>query len=69
MSEKTERLEAELVLAKLEDKFTAAKEKGLAPPKLKLEVRAARQKFREKYREQVNVEPATVGMSATVKEV
>ena len=69
MSERTERLEAELKLAKLEEKLSKSKEKGPAPAKLKLEVRAARQVFRDKYRPQVGVNPAPVGMSATVKEV
>jgi hypothetical protein len=67
MSEKVERLEAELKLAKLEDKFVKAKEAGKVTQKMKLDMREARRDFRSKYRPQVNVNPATIGTKATVK--
>ena len=80
MSARIERLEAELELAVLEEKLAAAKPVDKdgnpkldkdgnalrAPAEIRLEVRALRQAFREKYREQVNVNPATLGAEAAV---
>lgn len=62
-------LEAELALAKLEEKFVAAKAAGNVSPKLKAELRAARQDYRENYRglpDGTAVKPATVKVSAGV---
>ena len=65
MSERIERLEAELKLAKLEQKLIDAKSTKAGPSqKLKLEVRNARAAFRTQYREQVTVQPATVSTKA-----
>lgn len=61
-----ERLEEELKLKKLEKKLIDAKENGPAPEKLKLQVREARQHFRENYRDKVTVSPATLGADADV---
>lgn len=44
-------LEAELAMAKLEEKFLAAKAAGKATAELKAELRAARQDYRENYRQ------------------
>jgi hypothetical protein len=66
------RLEAELKLKKLELKLIAAKGPNgtkPAPAKLKLQVRQARQAFREQYRPQVNVNPDALGMGAGVADV
>ena len=65
MSARIERLEAELALAHLEEELHLSK-KGLkkgqrAPKELRESVRAARSEFRNKYREQVNVNPASIG--------
>ena len=61
-----ERLEAELALAKLEEKWVKAKKDGKEEA-MRGELRAARQAFRAKYRPVVAVAPAAVGASATVK--
>lgn len=61
-----ERAEAEIKLLKLERKLVDAKEKGPAPAKLKEEVRAARQHFRENFRDRVTVSPASLGADADV---
>ncbi len=80
MSARIERLEAELELAVLEEQLAEAKPVNKdgtpkldkdgnalrAPAEIRLEVRAARQAFREKYREQVNVNPATLGAKTAV---
>ena len=70
MSARIERLEAELALATLEEELSAAKGKGKRPKPIPDElndrVRAARLAFREKYREQVNVNPASIGAGATI---
>ena len=60
---KVEKLEAELKLAKLEQKFVEAKEAGKVSDKMKLEVRAARQDFRDNFRgtPAAGAQPATVG--------
>ena len=68
LSDRVERLEAELKLAKLEDKLVAAKEEGKLTDKLKLQVREARREFRLKYREQVAVQPGTVSATGEVQE-
>ena len=47
---KVEKLEAELKLAKLEQKFVEAKDSGKVTNKMKLEVRAARQDYRDNFR-------------------
>lgn len=63
-------LEAELALAKLEEKFVAAKKTGKATAKMRAELRAARQLYREKYRglpiDGVAVQPKTVTVSAGI---
>jgi len=66
MPSKVERLEAELRLAKQEEKFVQAKTAGKVTMKMKLDLRAARQDFRENFRDNVTVSPGTVGSSATV---
>lgn len=66
---KVEALETELALAKLEEKFVAAKKAGKATAKMKAELRAARQEFREKHRglpDGAVVRPATVRATAGV---
>lgn len=66
---RVEKLEAELKLAKLEDKFVLAKTEGKVTPKMKHAVREARQDFRDNYRSApiVVVNPATVVSGAGVK--
>jgi hypothetical protein len=63
-----ERLEEELKLKKLEKKLVESKDKndGVAPAKLKLEVREARREFRTKYRDRVAVQPEAVGAGSSV---
>lgn len=66
---KVEALEAELALAKLEEKFAAAKKAGKANAKMKEELRAARRVYREKHRglpDGVAVQPKTVAVTAGV---
>lgn len=60
---KVEKLEAELKLAKLEQKFVEAKAADKVTPKMKSEVRAARQHYRENYRTApaAGAQPDTVG--------
>jgi hypothetical protein len=58
MPTKVEKLEAELKLEKLEQKFVEAKAAGKVTDKMKHEVRAARQDFRDNYRS-----PAAAGAS------
>lgn len=55
-------------LAKLEDKFRAAKKAGKVTDKMKAELRAARQKFRESERSLLDgaVRPATINAEAGV---
>lgn len=64
---KVERLEAELKLAKLEDKFVAAKADGKVTPKMKTDLRAARQDYRNNYRTPAaaGAQPATVNAKAS----
>ena len=59
---KVERLEAELKLAKLEEKFVAAKAEGKVTPKMKTELRATRQDYRDNYRVSTGTgaQPATI---------
>lgn len=63
-------LEAELALARLEEKFAAAKASGKVSDKMKADLRAARQEFREKHRglpvDGVAVQPATIKAKAGV---
>ncbi len=70
MSDRVERLKAELELALLEEELSAAKGKGKIPKEVPEElshrVRAARQSFRNKYREQVSVNPASLGAGTSV---
>jgi hypothetical protein len=61
-----ERLEAELALAKLEEKWVKAKAEGKAD-EMRGELRDARAEFRAKYRPVVAVSPAAVGAKASVK--
>lgn len=62
-------LEAELALAKAEEKFVAAKKAGKATSAMKADLRAARQEYREKYRglpEGASVQPVTVKVKTGV---
>lgn len=62
-----EKLEAELKLAKLEDKLVQAKAGGKkASPKLKIQVREARRDYRDNYRTAAaaGAQPATVSTKA-----
>lgn len=63
-------LKAELALAELEEKFVAAKKSKKVTSKMKEDLRAARQEFREKHRgvpvDGVAVQPATVQAKAGV---
>ena len=61
-----ERLEAELALAKLEEKFVDAKASGKVTKELKDEVREARRVFRSEHRDRVAVNPAAVSTGAKV---
>ena len=61
-----ERLEAELALAKLEERFVDAKASGKATKELKDEVREARRVFRSEHRDRVAVNPASVSTGAKV---
>lgn len=65
-------LKAELALAVLEAKFVAAKQARKVTPKMKADLRAARQEYREKYRglpvDGVAVNPKTVTVTAGVNE-
>jgi len=72
LSEREKRLLAELELVRAEAELSAAKGTGKTPKpvdrELKDKVRAMRQAFRAKYREQVNVNPASLGAGATVSD-
>ena len=62
-------LEAELALAKLEEKFIVAKKAGNATAKMKADLRVARQEYRDKHRGLpggVAVQPDTVKVTAGV---
>lgn len=61
-----ERLKAELALAELEEAFVEAKAKNKVTTEMRNELRAARQEFRETWRENVVVQPSTVNASADV---
>ena len=61
-----ERLEAELALAKLEEKWIQAKADGKEET-MRGELRDARAAFRAKYRPVVAVTPAAVGAKTSVK--
>lgn len=66
---KVRALEAELALAKAEEKFVAAKKAGKTTDKMKADLRAARQEYREKYRglpDGTAVQPATVKVKTGV---
>lgn len=67
MSDKIERLKAELALAELEEEFVQAKADGSVTMELKLKVRDARAAFRGKYRPQVTVQPGTVEAGTETK--
>lgn len=62
MATKVEKLEAELVLVKLEEKFVAAKEADRVTPKMKVTLRETRQDFRDNYRSTApaGAQPATI---------
>lgn len=65
---KIEKLEAELKLEKLEQKFVQAKADGKVTPKMKAQVRAARQDYRDNFRNApvVTVSPGTIGTSTGI---
>lgn len=66
---KIQRLEAELKLAKLEDKFVQAKEAGKLTTKMKNDLRAARADYRFNYRAApaAGAQPATVTAGGKVQ--
>lgn len=80
-SPRTERLRADLAVAELEDELSAAKpvnkdgspkldDNGRplrAPEGIRLQVREAHRAFRNKYRPQVNVNPAPLGAGTKVE--
>ena len=67
-----ERLEAELKLAKIGEKFRAAKADGTLTRKMKNELRAGRQDYRDNYRvspEGTAVNPGTIAATGGVAAV
>lgn len=66
---KVEALEAELAVARIEERFLAAKAAGKLTEELRAELRAAREHFRANHRglpEGTSVQPATVETTAAV---
>lgn len=61
-------LEEHLKLKRLEKKLVDAKESGPASEKLKLQVRAARQHFRDNWRDRVVVYPENISAPAGVED-
>jgi hypothetical protein len=65
---RADELRAELELIELEDRFVAAKESGDVTREQRLELRAARQAFRERREGSAVASPETIRATATANE-